>query len=119
MSSSSDFVALCRKMVVGFISQSKVKILNIELRSSEFCDILAEVETAAWQDVILFRFIRSTGQIGELMLRDFHAHLKDSKSGRGFCITAGEYTEGAKKFVEARLIDLIDKERLVKVLNSA
>ena len=116
ISATSDFVTLCRKIVSTFIPQSKVKIVDISVQTNEFADILAEVETSKWQDIILFRFIRSNGQIGELMLRDFHARLKEARAGRGYCFAAGEYTEEARRFVEARLIDLIDKEGLVKIL---
>ena len=34
----------------------------------------------------------------------------------GFCICAGKFSEEAMRFVEARLIDLIDKEELAKLL---
>jgi len=116
ISPTSDFVTLCRKIVTSFITQSKVKIVDISVQSNEFADILAEIETAKWQDIILFRFIRSNGQVGELMLRDFHARLKEARAGRGYGFGAGEFTEEAKRFVEARLIDLIDKEGLIKIL---
>ena len=115
----SDFVALCRKVVSSYFPQAKVKITDISVARNEYADILTDVETTTWQDIILFRFIRTTGQVGELLLRDFHSRLKDLKAGRGFCLTAGDFTEEAKKFVEARLIDLIEKEELLKLLNRA
>jgi len=115
----SDFVALCRKVVSGYFPQAKVKITDISIARNEYADILTDVETTTWQDIILFRFIRTTGQVGELLLRDFHSRLKELKAGRGFCLTAGDFTEEAKKFVEARLIDLIEKEELLKLLNRA
>lgn len=64
----------------------------------------------------MYRFVRTTGPVGELMLRDFHARLKEAKAGRGYCFSAGEFSEEAQKFVEARLIDLIDKDGLNKIL---
>jgi restriction endonuclease Mrr len=66
----------------------------------------------------MFRFIRTQGSIGELILRDFHSHLKEVKAGKGICITVGNYTEEAKRYTEARLIDLIEKDRLTAMLNS-
>lgn len=119
MAPSSEFVGLCRKIVLNFFPQSKVKITDISVQQNEYADLLAEVETVKWEDLILFRFIRTSGQVGELMLRDLHARIKDLKAGRGFCIAAGEYSPGAIQFVEARLIDLIDKEELPKVLRKA
>lgn len=116
MAPSSEFVGLCRRVVTGFVPQSQVKIVDINVRKSEYADILAEIETAKWMDTILFRFVRTTGQVGELLLRDMHSRIKDLRAGRGYCFTAGNYSEEARHFVEARLIDLIAKDKLVKVL---
>jgi restriction endonuclease Mrr len=66
----------------------------------------------------MFRFIRTQGTIGELVVRDFHSHLKEVKAGKGYCLTTGSFTEEAKRFVEARLIDLIEKDRIGKILDS-
>jgi Tfp pilus assembly protein PilF len=117
ISSSADFVTLCRKIVMSYIPKSKVKITDISVQGNDHADILTEVETPKWEDIILFRFIRSTGKVGELVLRDFHAHLKETKAGRGYCFTPGEFSEEAQRFVEARLIDLIGKSALVKLLS--
>ncbi|MDR1901183.1 MAG: tetratricopeptide repeat protein [Treponema sp.] len=118
MAPSADFVALCRKVVMNYYPRAKIKITNISVNKNEWADILAEVDTARWQDVIMFRFIRSQGAVGELIVRDFHSHLKDVKAGKGVCITAGNYTEEAKRYTEARLIDLIEKDRFTVLLNS-
>ncbi|MFQ3546807.1 MAG: tetratricopeptide repeat protein [Termitinemataceae bacterium] len=116
MASTGDFVTLCRKIVLSFFPNAKVKITNIAVNKNEWVDILTEVDTPKWADVVMFRFIRSTGSVGELIVRDFHAQLKDVKAGKGLCITAGTFTDEAKKFVEARLIDLYDKEKLGSLL---
>jgi tetratricopeptide (TPR) repeat protein len=118
MGSSADFVALCRKIVMTYYGRSKVKIINIAVNKTEWADILAEIDTIKWQDLIMFRFIRTQGAIGELIVRDFHSHLKDVKAGKGICITVGQYTDEAKRYTEARLIDLIEKEKLQAILNS-
>ncbi len=118
MSQTSDFVTLCRKIAVSFFPQAKVKIVDISVQKSEYADILAEVDTKKWEDLVLFRFIRTTGQVGELSLREFHARIKDVKAGRGLCLTAGSFSEEAVKFVEARLIDLIEQEAFTRKLYS-
>jgi tetratricopeptide (TPR) repeat protein len=118
MSSSADFVALCRKIVMTYYAKAKVKITDISVTKNDWADILAEIDTTKWSDIIMFRFIRSQGSIGELIVRDFHSHLKEVKAGKGICITVGTYTDEAKRYTEARLIDLIEKERLQAILNS-
>jgi tetratricopeptide (TPR) repeat protein len=118
MASSADFVALCRKVVMTYFQKAKVKIINISVNSNEWADILAEINTPKWSDLIMFRFIRTQGSIGELVVRDFHSHLKEVKAGKGICMTVGNFNEEAKRYTEARLIDLIEKERLTVILNS-
>jgi tetratricopeptide (TPR) repeat protein len=116
ISSSADFVTLCRKITTSYIPKARVKITDISVQGNEYADILTVVETPKWEDTILYRFIRSMGKVGELMLRDFHARIKETKAGRGYCFAPGEFSEEARRFVEARLIDLVSKNALVKIL---
>jgi tetratricopeptide (TPR) repeat protein len=114
---SADFIALCRKIVMTYFGRAKIKITNISLNKNEWVDLLAEVDTSKWSDLVMFRFIRTQGSVGELILRDFHSHLKEVKAGKGICITVGSFSEEAKRYTEARLIDLIEKDRLTAILN--
>ena len=118
MAPSADFVALCRKIVLAYFPHAKVKIANITVSKSEWADILAEVDTPKWSDLIMFRFIRTQGAIGELIVRDFHSHLKEVKAGKGICVTVGNFSEEAKRYTEARLIDLIERDRFTAMLNA-
>lgn len=117
MSSNSEFVTLCRKLATSYFTRANTKVLNIALPSSEYADLFAEVHTRQWEDMILFRFIRSNGQSGELMLREMYSRIKELKAGRGICITAGDFSESAKAFVEARLIDLVENKELLKLFS--
>lgn len=115
MSGTSDFVALCRKFVTGYYSDAFVKIEDISV-AAESIEVLCTVDSAKWEDTELFRFFRSTGSVGELYIRDFHSKMRDIKCERGFCVTAGSFTDEAHKYVEGRPIDLIEKNKLVAVL---
>ena len=117
LGSSADFIALCRKIVLSYYGQSKVKILNITNRS-EWVDISTEIESTKWSDTIMFRFVRTLGSIGELVIRDFHARIKEVKAGKGICLSCGKYSEEARRYTEARIIDLIEKEKLMHLLNT-
>lgn len=114
-SGTSDFVILCRNLVSKYYAHSVVKISDVEVQQ-ESVEILCEVETPKWEDVELFRFYRTTGAVGELFMRDFHAKLKDKKVDRGFCFTPGSFSEEAHKFVEGRPIDLVEKAQLMTLL---
>jgi tetratricopeptide (TPR) repeat protein len=113
---TSDFVTLCRKIAVRFFADSKVKVTDVSIQKAEYADILTDITTPKWEESILFRFVRTTGTVGELILRDLYSRIKEVKAGRGLCIAAGSFSEGAKQFVEARLIDLVDKDRLMEHL---
>ena len=114
-SGTSDFVVLCRNLVGKFYAHSVIKISDVEVLQ-ESVEILCEVETPKWEDVELFRFYKTTGSVGELFVRDFHAKIKDKKVDRGFCVTPGTFSEEAHKYVEGRPIDLIEKAQLMTLL---
>jgi tetratricopeptide (TPR) repeat protein len=115
MAGTSDFVALCRKIVMSYYQNAFVKILDISV-APENTEVLLNVETAKWEDTEVFRFYRTTGAVGELYVRDFHAKVGDSKADRGICFTAGSFSDEARRYAEGRPIDLIEKEGLVKIL---
>ena len=118
MAPSGDFVALCRKIVISYFPKAKVKVANITVNKNEWADILVEVDTPKWSDLIMFRFIRNQGSVGELIVRDFHSHIKDVKAGKGVCVSVGLFSDEARRYTEARLIDLIEKEKLTAILNT-
>ncbi len=114
---NSDFVSLCRKIVMTFFKKARIKITDINV-SSEFTEVMTEVETDKWEDTVLFRFYRTTGSTGELYVRDFHGKIRDEKAGKGICFTAGIFTDEARKYIEGRPIDLIEKDLLSKILKA-
>ena len=79
-------------------------------------DIVAIVTTRAWTDGVLMRFVRTPGVIGELVLRDLYAKAKENKAGRCWCVCPGTFSETARKFVEARMMEIADGEGLAKLL---
>ena len=115
---TNEFIALCRKLTQVVFPKAKIKINDMNVQKTEYVDLLAEVKTNKWEDLILFRFMRTEGQVGELFVRDLYAHSKELHAGRGFCFSAGNFTSEAVRFVEARLIDLVDKPALMKILKS-
>ena len=118
MAPTAEFMALCRKIVLSYFPKAKVKITKTQLTSNDWADIVAEVDTPKWSDIVMFRFIRTQGAIGELVLRDFHSHLKDIKAGKGICLGIGIFSDEAKRFTETRLIDLMEKDRFVPILKA-
>lgn len=119
MAPPSEFVGLCRRIVTSYFRNSTSKITDISVNRSESADFLTEIRTPKWEDITLFRFMRTTGQTGELVMRDLQSRMKDLHAGRGFCLSAGAFSDGAQEFVEARFIDLVDRESFLKILGRA
>lgn len=117
MAGQSDFSGLCKKIVTKFYPNAKVKILDISVLA-DYTDIVAEIDTPKYSDVAVFRFLRSQGVAGEFLLREFHSKIKDTKGGRGICLTAGSFAEEAVKYSEGRPIELFNKAKLSSLLNS-
>ncbi|MDX9800980.1 MAG: CDC27 family protein [Spirochaetia bacterium] len=116
MSPTSEFVNLCRNIVPLFYPKAHLKITDITAAKNDYVDIVTEVNSAQSEDIVLFRFIRTTASVGDLMLRDLYFKSKDVRAGKSYCLSAGSFTETAEKFVEARTIDLIGNKELLAVL---
>lgn len=114
-SNSSEFVALCRQFIAVKYKDSTVKIQSIDV-DPLYTDIFANVYNARWEDSILFRFFRTNGTTGDMYVREFHNHMQDLKASRGYCISAGSFTEECHKYIEGRSLDLIEKNDLNKIL---
>jgi tetratricopeptide (TPR) repeat protein len=118
LSSMAEFIALCRKIVLAYYQRAQVKITKTTMEANDWADVIAEVNTAKWSDIVMFRFIRTQGNIGEFVVRDFQAHIKDVKAGKGICMSIGRYSDEARRFTQARLIDLVEKDQLQNILSS-
>ena len=115
MASSSDFVVLCRKIVMKFYQRSVTKIVDIAVKPDNI-EILATVDFTRSEETHIFRFYRTTGAVADLYVREFHARVNEAKADKGVCITAGLYSDEGRKYAEGRPIDLIDKSGLIKIL---
>lgn len=117
LATTSEFVNLCRRLVRVYFEEGTVKVTDVAVHGNEYADVLADVTTRKWEESVLFRFLRSTGDVGDFLLRELNARLKDIRASRGVCVSAGKYADGARAFVEARLIDLREKDYLLKLFD--
>lgn len=115
LSGTSDFIALCKKLIVAYFKESLVKIEDVQV-TAESVEIICNAEGAKWDSKQLFRFYRSQNVIGDINVREFHGKIRDSKCDNGVCITVGHFSEGAHRFIEGRPVTLIEKETLTKML---
>ena len=115
MASSSDFVALCRRIVMKYYQRVVAKIIDISVKP-ENVEILMNIDFVRAEETHIFRFYRTTGAVADLYVREFHARVSEVKADKGVCITAGLFSEEGRKYAEGRPIDLVDKNGLIKIL---
>ena len=115
MASSSDFVALCRRIVMKYYQRAVAKIIDISVKP-ENVEILMNIDFVRAEETHIFRFYRTTGAVADLYVREFHARVSEAKADKGVCITAGLFSEEGRKYAEGRPIDLVDKNGLIKIL---
>ena len=115
LSGTSDFVALCRKLISVFFKESFVKSEDIQVTSG-FVEIVCNAENVKWESKQIFRFYRTQNIIGDLYIREFHGKIRDTKCDNGVCVTVGSFSESAHRFVEGRPLTLVEKDELTKML---
>lgn len=115
MAGTSDFVALCRKIISMYHSEGFVKIEDVSV-ASETVEIICHVESPKWTAKEIFRFYRNQNTMGDIYVREFHTKLRDTKCDLGLCVTMGAFSDSAHKYTEGRPIDLIEKDQLTKLL---
>ena len=111
-----EFSDICRRLIDFLFPKAGIKILESSFSANRFMEIFANIETVKWEDNVLFRFYRSNLVIDEIPIREFYAKMRDRKINRGFCLTAGSFSDAAKSFTEARYIDLIEGVQLEDLL---
>ena len=111
-----EFSDICRRLIDFLFPKAGIKILESSFSANRFMEIFANIETVKWEDNVLFRFYRSNLVIDEIPIREFYAKMRDRKINRGFCLTAGSFSDAAKSFTEARYIDLIEGSQLEELL---
>ena len=115
LSGTTDFIALCRKLITTFHKDSFVKFEDIQI-ASESVEITCAVENSKWEAKQIFRFYRTQNVIGDIYIREFHGKIRDTKCDQGYCVTLGSFSESAHKYTEGRPVDLVEKDELVKIL---
>ncbi len=121
--SVNQFVKICKMFVQYYINhfssfKGKIAFLELNTRAEGSLEILAEVSSGNFIELNLFVFLRSATTIGDMAIREHYNTLKEKKADKGICITAGNFSDSVKSFVESRMMKLIERDQLVDVLEN-
>jgi tetratricopeptide (TPR) repeat protein len=119
--SVTQFTSIVKHFVKYYIHTSsslkgKVSFLNIQTTQDGSMEVFTEVTSGNFIEQYFFVFMRSVTTIGEFPLRNIYNRIKENKADKGICITAGNFSETAHDFVESRMLELVEKEKLITIL---
>jgi len=110
-----QFAIICKAIVQG-LGQTVQEGKAIE----DGYEIIAGESQTKWRNTkklpTIYRFVRVTESIEEVKIRDFYESIKVNPVRKGIYITSSVFSRGAREFAESRPLDLIDKDRLQKLL---
>ena len=115
MSSKNDFIALCKKIASNFAKD--VIIIRTQANPDSSVDIFTQAIYKGIETTIFFKFFRSNSNIGQFAIRDFYEKVKETKAKLGVCFTTSGYTDEAIAYSKGRVLELYNKEELLKLLS--
>jgi tetratricopeptide (TPR) repeat protein len=113
--SDDRFFAICKIMVesMGFsVQDGKAVDSGCEIIGNETLSKMRNTKKLP----TIFRFLRLTEPIEEIRVRNFYETLKPNQVRKGIMVSSSAFSHGARDFAENRPLDLLDKERLQKLL---
>lgn len=113
--SNDEFANICKKAVetMGQTVQDMKEI-------PDGLEIIAGESSAKWRNTkklpTIYQFLRLTETIEELRVRTFYESIKSNQVRKGVIVVSSVFSRGARDYAESRPIDLLDKEKLQKLL---
>ena len=71
------------------------------------------------KQVIFIRFYREPEPLEESVIHESLDKMKSLNSVKGYLFSSSGFSNGARRFAENRPVELIDKEKLEKILSAA
>lgn len=118
--SVADFISLCRRIATGWEKGMNATFIDAHAEAA-YTNVTIEVPSRGGdgsdiKETWLFRFFRTTGATGEIYVREFYEYVQDHRVSKGICVTAGTFSDGARHFAEGRPVDLVERDKLDKIL---
>ena len=118
--SVADFISLCRRIATGWEKGLNATFIDAHAEAA-YTNVTIEVPSRGGdgsdiKETWLFRFFRTTGATGEIYVREFYEYVQDHRIAKGICVTAGTFSDGARHFAEGRPVDLVERDKLDKIL---
>lgn len=114
LATQKDAIAISQKMISILLGQ--YNLLETETIDEKTIDFLISKSKGSKVVLLLFRFIRSTDKIGEIVVKEFHLKMKEKQAIKGYLFSIGVLSEAARDFIALRPIEYFDRSEITKLL---
>lgn len=80
-------------------------------------DLIAYSSEPLFSGIYIIQCKRYTGSVGEPVIRDLYGVVTSERANKGILMTTGHFTRSAVAFAEGKPIELIDREKLLDLLD--
>lgn len=114
LANQKDAASMSQKIISLLLGQ--FNLLESEIIDEKTVDFLVSKSKGSKVVLLLFRFIRSTDKIGEIVVKEFHLKMKEKQAVKGYLFSIGVLSELARDFIALRPIDYFDRSEISKLL---
>lgn len=118
--SNEEFTLICKNAV-----EKSLKCQCLQIENKKWGCFISAVNKSddSWmsvrKQVIYMRFYREPEPIEDSSVRESLDEMKSMNSSKGFIFSSSGYTNSARRLAENRPIELVEKEKLEKILSAA
>ncbi len=110
----APFTNFCKSLARTIIDIDEIQ--NTTVNPDGSIDILANKTSKTKHTIYQFRFLRTTGEVGEMILKDLYSKMRTNGGEKAILTCNSTFTKGAIAFSETRVVSLIDKKALLTYL---
>lgn len=114
LANQKDASSLCQKIINLILGQ--YNLLETEAVDDKTIDFLVSKSKGSKVVLLLFRFIRSTDKVGEIVVKEFHLKMKEKQAVKGYLFSIAVLSESARDFIALRPIEYYDRSEISKFL---
>ncbi|HOJ63667.1 MAG TPA: tetratricopeptide repeat protein [Spirochaetota bacterium] len=123
LGSVNQLTNLCKLFIKYYLTKhcnrnGLIKFTKIQMLQDNSLEIYLEFTVRNVVEFYYFLFLRSVTTVGDFTLRSLYNKLKEEKIDKAVCVTAGNFSQTAKEFVESRMIELVEKDLTIEILEN-
>lgn len=123
LGSVSQLTNLCKLFIKYYLTKhcnrnGIIKFTKTQMLQDNSLEIYLEFTIRNVVEFHYFLFLRSVTTTGDFMVRSLYNKIKEEKIDKAVCVTAGNFSQTAKDFVESRMIELIEKDLTIEILEN-